>query len=196
MDRTCQKCNKVFTKPCFLAAHMARKTSCELIVNTPPMEGRHICKYCGRNFSSQQSMNRHIRTSCKVTNREEAEYTLRDQINDQQAMIANQTAHIKNLTTLMEKMVATRPAVTEVIAADSSAPNETEQAQKDSAVCQDSSKISPMEVLRGLNDRLMGVVQEIEKTPEEIKKLTTDVQNIIGLMGIIYGCDPIEYQHK
>lgn len=49
------------------------------------------------------------------------------------------------------------------------------------------------EAIRGLNDHLMKVVKQIAKTPEELRKLTLDVQNAIGLMTMIYTKNPEEY---
>lgn len=64
MDRTCPKCGKVFPKPCVLKVHLGRKTPCEPI--TVPKGGAHDCKFCGRPYSSQISLARHVRSTCKA----------------------------------------------------------------------------------------------------------------------------------
>ena len=64
MDRTCAKCGKVFPKPCILKAHLERKTPCEPI--TTSKGGAYDCKFCGRSYSSQVSLARHVRLACKV----------------------------------------------------------------------------------------------------------------------------------
>ena len=97
MDRTCHKCNKTFTKPCLLKAHLARKTPCTPITDInelPPSDQakKHPCKYCGRRFATQISMCRHVRQSCKIANSEDGmeklvEHTLQRQLTEQNMKI-------------------------------------------------------------------------------------------------------------
>jgi hypothetical protein len=74
VDRTCQKCNKVFDLPCRLKSHQKRKIPCDLIVlnNTNiilnAIKKDFKCKHCLRTFSTETSMYRHIRKTCKMVN--------------------------------------------------------------------------------------------------------------------------------
>ena len=106
MDRTCQKCSKIFTKPCFLKAHLQRKTPCAPIVDNPEdlteadQAKPHPCKYCGRRFASQVSMGRHVRQTCKIANSEDGmeklmEHTLQRQLADMRAQLAEMAALLK-----------------------------------------------------------------------------------------------------
>jgi hypothetical protein len=73
-DRTCDKCGTTFRYPSQLKPHQQRKTPCQAKIETPA-NARAICRHCNRGFNSNDSMNRHIRQSCKVAtkNRELAQ---------------------------------------------------------------------------------------------------------------------------
>ena len=74
-DRTCDRCRKVFKYPAHLREHQNRKTPCapildvkdlpEDVQNDPDIEKKK-CRFCGRAFSSYDSMRRHVRTACKI----------------------------------------------------------------------------------------------------------------------------------
>lgn len=100
MDRTCPKCGKVFQRPYLLKNHQKRKTPCDLIIDAA--NGNNACRYCGRSFATQISMYRHIRQTCKVANSEEGMATLME--HTLQRQLAEQSAQIAKLTTLVEKL--------------------------------------------------------------------------------------------
>lgn len=52
------------------------------------------------------------------------------------------------------------------------------------------------EVVRSLNDHLMKVVLRVAQTPDELQKLTLDVQNAIGIMCMLYDCEPDDYMKR
>lgn len=59
MDRTCEKCKKIFGKPCELKRHQQRKTSCV-------KEAVHDfqCEKCNHQFSTRQAKSRHATRCC------------------------------------------------------------------------------------------------------------------------------------
>ena len=73
--RTCEKCGRSFRYPRDLAAHLRRKTPCSPILEQedlpaavredPDLEKKQ-CRFCGRVFSSYDSMRRHVRKSCGI----------------------------------------------------------------------------------------------------------------------------------
>lgn len=78
-DRTCPKCLKIFSAPCRLRSHLNRKKPCDTITQLQPEAvtvTKYICEHCNRSYNSKQSMNRHIRDTCKVAkmDRESDEY--------------------------------------------------------------------------------------------------------------------------
>jgi len=122
MDRTCQKCNKVFAKPHILKTHLRRKTPCAPIINAledltkAEQIKHHICKYCGRRFATQISMYRHIRQACKIANSEDGmeklmEHTLQRQLAGMRAENADMRAQIAELATLLKTQLVCGPAV-------------------------------------------------------------------------------------
>jgi hypothetical protein len=99
MDHKCTVCGKVFRVPAHLKRHRERKTPC-----TPIIEGdktETTCRYCGRVFASKQSMNRHIRESCKIANSDEGMEKLMD--HTLQRQLAEQKSQLDRLTTLLEQ---------------------------------------------------------------------------------------------
>ena len=117
-DRTCDRCNKVFTKPFYLQRHLVRKTPCAPILepeDLPPetLEDPHInqkkCRFCGRAFSSSDNMRRHVRTNCKIVPNEKNgdegmerlyEHTIQKQqaqIDTMQALMVQQAEMITRL---------------------------------------------------------------------------------------------------
>lgn len=74
-DKTCPHCGKEFSKPWYLGRHLQRKTPCAPILEhedlpeaakeDPDLEKKK-CKFCGRLFSSYNSMLRHVREACKI----------------------------------------------------------------------------------------------------------------------------------
>ena len=69
-DRTCERCNKVFDLPCRLKIHQKRKVPCDLIIleKTTEIKKDFKCKHCLRTFTTETSMYRHIRKTCKMVN--------------------------------------------------------------------------------------------------------------------------------
>jgi hypothetical protein len=65
-EMQCEKCLKKFRDASNFKRHQSRATPCTLIVEAKD-EG-HGCKYCGRQFASKASMQRHIKQTCKVAN--------------------------------------------------------------------------------------------------------------------------------
>lgn len=122
-DRTCPKCGKEFTKPFYLRRHLERKTPCDPIVETAPANILS-CRYCGRGFTTKQSLSRHTLHYCKIANSEEGMEKLMDhtiqrqlaeqgrQLEEQKRQIAEQNAKMDRLTALLEKQItaASRPA--------------------------------------------------------------------------------------
>lgn len=73
MEKTCPKCSKVFSKPCILKQHLARKTPCAPIVERADLSAdaqkkEHSCRFCGRTFATPQGLSRHTRHNCKIAN--------------------------------------------------------------------------------------------------------------------------------
>ena len=105
MDRTCPKCEKVFSKPHLLRQHLARKRSCALIVDNDELseadkQKTFSCRYCGRAFASQNSVSRHIRDSCRIANSDEGmdmlmNHTLERQLRDLRSQVGELTDLVK-----------------------------------------------------------------------------------------------------
>ena len=106
-DRTCARCGKVFDIPCHLRRHQKRKTPCAPIVEATDLpEGDQQkpfgCKFCGRKFSTEPSMWKHVRTACKIAGSEEGmeklyEHTLQKQLEEQQKQIAEMAEMMKRM---------------------------------------------------------------------------------------------------
>lgn len=101
VDRTCDKCGKVFAKPFQLKRHLGRKTPCDPILDSSP--GGLQCRFCGRAYGSAASLSRHTRTRCKIANSEEGmdklmEHTLQRQLREQSSKIDELTALVKQMT--------------------------------------------------------------------------------------------------
>ncbi len=112
-DRQCPKCGKTFTKPFYLKRHQERKTPCDPILEAAP-SGPLSCRYCGRAFTTKQSLSRHTLHYCKIANSEEGmeklmEHTLQRQLAAQNAKIDAQSKQIERLTELLEKQLALAP---------------------------------------------------------------------------------------
>ena len=109
-DRTCVRCGKVFKAPCRLRDHHQRKTPCDPIVDKARLTEtdrakNHNCRYCGRAFTTANSMSRHVRSRCKVANSEEGMEQLMNHTIQRQ--LADQGAQIARLTMLLEQQMAT-----------------------------------------------------------------------------------------
>ena len=103
-DRTCKKCGHLFRDPSKLRRHLANKKPCDPIIDAAHDDVGCQCKYCGRRYSSKQSMYRHIRENCKIANSEDGmqklvEHTLQKKVADQGAQIAKLTELVEKLTT-------------------------------------------------------------------------------------------------
>jgi hypothetical protein len=75
----------------------------------------HICRYCGRAFTTATSMYRHVRGSCKIANSDEGmdklmEHTLQRQLAEVKAQSVEQNAKIDRLTLLLEQQLTLVPA--------------------------------------------------------------------------------------
>lgn len=119
----CDRCGKDFQYPCRLRAHLARKTPCAPILDPEdlPEEAREDpdldqkkCRFCGRVFSSYDSMRRHIRTACKIAPTEKNgdagmellyEHTLRKQQNLED-QVAQLTTLVQEQSAMMRQLVA------------------------------------------------------------------------------------------
>ena len=63
----CEKCGHEFENVFKLNRHLNRKTSCEpVIVENIDLDDPLVCKYCGRKYKYENTLNRHIQNSCKV----------------------------------------------------------------------------------------------------------------------------------
>ena len=66
-DRTCQRCRKEFSAPCYLKRHNERKKPCNLDDNKDS-----TCTFCAKSFTSMISMYRHIREVCVLAREDRA----------------------------------------------------------------------------------------------------------------------------
>jgi C2H2-type zinc finger protein/C2H2 type zinc finger protein len=113
-QRTCHKCNKSFPYPRDLKKHLARKTPCAPIVDVAELSAADLlkeysCRYCGRTFTTATAMSRHVKHRCQIANSEEGmeklmEHTL-------QRQMAEMSARIDKLTTLLEKQAILVPQI-------------------------------------------------------------------------------------
>lgn len=99
----CTQCRKQFKYPSDLQRHLQRKKPCAPILDRDGQEkDGHVCRYCGRDFSSQTSMYRHIRKYCKIAGSEEGmdlllDHTLQRQLAAQKREIEELKAQMKDL---------------------------------------------------------------------------------------------------
>ena len=105
----CRRCDKSFCDNANLRRHEARKTPCQPIVDRPVNVIKNTCRYCGRVFSSQSAMYRHIRQSCKIANSDEGMEKLLDHTLQRQN--AELLARVDKLTSMVEKMVMGPPTI-------------------------------------------------------------------------------------
>jgi hypothetical protein len=61
-DLVCDKCGYVFMRRFHLEKHIKNK-SCKI--------RKHECKYCDKKFTTENSMYRHMKYSCKVKKKED-----------------------------------------------------------------------------------------------------------------------------
>ena len=80
----CERCNAAFPKSQGLACHKARKNPCTPILETPDNLPNR-CGDCGRTFSTQGNLDRHIRKTCMKNMRNRP---VEDQITMMQTKIA------------------------------------------------------------------------------------------------------------
>jgi hypothetical protein len=74
-DRQCQKCRHVFRDPSTLRRHLNRKRPCAPVVDREelpddPADERCHCRFCGRSYSNQYNVRRHMK-SCPIAARGE-----------------------------------------------------------------------------------------------------------------------------
>ena len=113
----CPRCNKIFRDQRDLFRHQTRKTPCQPIVdrsvdciNRPQdVVNEHLCRYCGRVFSSLSAMYRHIRQNCKIANSDEGMEKLLDHTLQRQN--AELLARVDKLTSMVEKMAMGPPTI-------------------------------------------------------------------------------------
>ena len=109
-EHKCEKCGTNFRDAYNLRRHQARKKTCEPIINRPPdVVNEHLCRYCGRVFSSLSAMYRHIRQSCKIANSDEGMEKLLDHTLQRQN--AEVLARVDKLTFMVEKMAMGPPTI-------------------------------------------------------------------------------------
>ena len=115
----CHRCGKDFLVPTKLRRHERRKTPCAPILEAedlppetlddPDLEKKK-CRFCGRVFSSYDSMRRHVKTACKIAPNAKNgdagmdilyEHTIRRQ----QALLAAKDRQIEQLTALVESQL-------------------------------------------------------------------------------------------
>jgi hypothetical protein len=113
-DRTCERCGKEFKYPAHLIRHQKRATPCAPIlepddlpddVREDPDLDQKKCRFCGRVFSSYDSMRRHVRQYCKIAPTEKngdagMEVLYEHTIRRQQAQIEAQQKQIEQLMQL------------------------------------------------------------------------------------------------
>jgi uncharacterized C2H2 Zn-finger protein len=102
MTFSCAKCGAVFQKNQGLQRHSARKKPCDPIVTQQSPGDSRSCQYCGRSYSRQDNLARHLKKSCKIANSAEGinklfEHTLQQQL----------AAKIDRLTQLVEQFAVT-----------------------------------------------------------------------------------------
>ncbi len=113
MDKTCSKCGKRFSKPCLLKGHLNRKTPCASLASHDDLseadrQKKHPCKYCGRRYTTQVSMYRHIRNSCRIANTTEGmeklmDHTLSQQVAEQKQATNELRERVAELTALLKE---------------------------------------------------------------------------------------------
>ena len=102
VDRTCQKCNKVFDLPCRLKLHQSRKTSCLLITLNENINNKQFkCKHCFRIFTTNSAMYRHIQKNCKMVNNPNKDSLI---LNVVQKQVEIQNEQIQKLSETIEKL--------------------------------------------------------------------------------------------
>ena len=121
-DRTCKRCAKKFKYPRDLRNHYARKTPCAPIVELKdlspevlddPELNKKKCPYCGRVFSSYDSMRRHVRKSCKIVPNEKngdrgMELLYEHTIKKQQTEIEDLKKLVKEQGQMMKQLISTK----------------------------------------------------------------------------------------
>jgi len=115
-NRTCAICDRIFRVPAHLRRHQERKTPCAPIILNAP-EAKTTCPHCGREFASRQSMQRHVRQTCKIANRDEeivqvvnknVQQQLEEQkqlVLDQQQMLLDQQQALIGLQSQVDKLI-------------------------------------------------------------------------------------------
>ena len=124
----CEKCGVVFRDVYNLRRHAQRKKPCDPIIDRGDAGAdatqSNVCRYCGRDFASETSMNRHIRKYCKIANSDLGmeklmDHTLRRQTEEQhkqvQQMLILQQKQIERLTTILEGQLTTSTPTTSTI---------------------------------------------------------------------------------
>jgi hypothetical protein len=107
LDRTCDKCGKVFDYPANLRTHKDRVRPCTVVETANPAQTMHKCQHCDRPFASRPSMLRHIRQYCKMV--DVAVETKQQHTTDRQFAIQN--VKIEALSSLIAKLLATQTGV-------------------------------------------------------------------------------------
>jgi hypothetical protein len=136
----CGKCLKLFRDPYNLKRHQARATPCTLILEAK--EDSNGCKYCGRQFATKQTMQRHIKQSCKVANSPDGmealfHHTVQKQLTKQEEQLVKQERlleqcieqkeEISELKTLIKMLAASRVQESTFLLTPASAPGPPSQ---------------------------------------------------------------------
>jgi len=67
-DRTCPYCNRAFKYPRDLQKHFKARRKCipSFSEVVPASNTKYACRFCGRDFTNETNMYRHIRSSCNI----------------------------------------------------------------------------------------------------------------------------------
>ncbi len=100
----CAKCDAKFADSAHLRRHLARKTPCNPILDRDPVSTKPTCRYCGRQFTKQPALSRHMTQRCKIANSEEGMDKLMEHTLARQNRELN--AKVDRLAEMLEKQLA------------------------------------------------------------------------------------------
>ena len=119
MTTRCERCGKDFKYPSVLQRHLVRKTPCDpiLVEERLSVEDRQKpfkCRYCGRPFSQEGNMHRHVRNRCKIASSDEGmeklmDFTIARQLKEQQQETAALREQVAELASLLKQQLSVAP---------------------------------------------------------------------------------------